>query len=1298
MIKDFLKDLEHLGILLNVKDGSLHFTAPKDAMTDELKKQISQRKEEIIKYLESCDTNGANGDSIPLVERSEYMEVSKQQQQMYFLSMLKEIKSTYNEITVLNLKGEVNCKKLECAFNEVIARHEVLRTTYHLVNGKPYQKVTDKNLDLELIGFSDEGLKENVDDIVFNRTHKLFDLKSDLLIRASLIKLSQDEYVLVIVVHHIAFDGWSRGLLFSELSDIYNGNSKNLPKLTAQYCDYSAWSSKHTESDEIMEKCGRFSKDMKNASHYLNLPLDYKRPNKQTYLGNTLTNTIIDGNRSIDKFLKTHRITKYILLFSVYSILLSKISNSNDLIIGSPFSNRLQSEVEKIIGFFVNTMPVHFNIDENSTFSDFINENRKKFFEMYNYQDVSLNQIISEVNPERSNSFSPLFQSIFTFQNLPCESLKLNGAEASMRQFKNATAKMDISLTISDSDDSYICDWEYNVNLFKEDTIKRFSKQFETLLRKCISSPDVMIKDFSLLSCEEEDMIVNKFNDTEYRYEYKSVDKLFAETAAKYRDKIAVRSGDKKLTYTELECESDCLARNLASKGVKKGDLIGVYLERSEKLVITFLSIIKIGGVYIPLDPSYPQDRIGYIISNSNMQYVMSEKNNSDNIRNFASVTFIDVDEKVDSSVPFIPAEKDKNDLAYMIYTSGSTGKPKGVMIPHNALTNFLISMKSKPGFNENDVMMAITTYCFDISILELLLPIVCGGCCYVCGTAISRDIDSFISEIKKVSPTVMQATPATWKMLMYKDWRNTSGIRILCGGEKLTEDLRSYFLETKAEAWNMYGPTETTIWSTLKRIDADNNSVGSPINNTYVYILNENGKTCSVGEKGELYISGYGVALGYYGNWELTEQRFIDNPFINGMKMYRTGDLGYYLDNGEIFVEGRNDSQIKLRGFRIELGEIETVLQQCVIVKDAVVVLKNEESDNKFIAAFVILKNNNVDIDCQKTIETYLKQWLPDYMLPLTYTFLEEFPINQNGKIDKKALCNVGFTDSSDESESNEEVTALQSELIEIVERLLNIKNIRIDDNFFDIGGNSLLIIRFLAEIEEKFNVSFSLEELMELPTIERISELIECSKYDSISLFENEYWIDVEKKLDVICTGKPDRLDYIDEVKFTLEPEVVTKIDSAADKYVSNRYLILLSVYAAMLRKHIKDDLVLSLAGDDFADDGTAQFLPLVFEGLDADVEKVLEILRSDYIDFSINQDCDDNLVKRLEAYDKYAFMFDYSEDARCCELTGKDNCLFAETEDEKIVITIKSNAFRLEEASDEYYDLLNSFLNKS
>lgn len=1296
MIKTFFNNLTEKGIQLYLKDGNLHFSAPKEVMTDEIKKEISLNKAEIIKYLEN---NNDDLNTISLVERKEYMPVSSQQQQMYFLSMLKEIKSTYNEITVLNLKGDVNSKKLEDAFNLVIKRHEALRTTYHLVNGTVLQKINDSNFKLEVLDVSDDSLKANIEDIIFERTHKVFDLRTDLLIRSSLIKCSTNEYVLVIVVHHIAFDGWSRGLLFSELSNIYNGNIDKLPKLNIQYCDYSAWANNRFESNELKEKCIKFSEDMKKASHYLNLPLDFERPNKQTYAGNTISNTLICKDGTLDQFLKTYGITKYILFFSVYSILLSKISNSTDLIIGSPFSNRGQLEVEKMIGFFVNTMPVHFNINENSSFADVITENRKKFFEMYNYQEVPLNQILSEVNPERSNSFSPLFQNMFTFQNLPCESLKLNNVEVSVRPFKNATAKMDLSLTISDSDDNYICDWEYNINIFNEITIKRFSKQFETLLKKCISSPDLKIKDLSLLSSEEENMIFNKFNNTKYDYEYKPVDALFSEIVNTYSDNIALRSNDKKLSYLELQHESDCLATHLALNGVKKGDLIGVYLERSEKLVITLLAIIKIGGVYIPLDPLYPHDRIEYIVSNSNMTYLISEKNTVDNIKDLAkNISIIDINDKTDISEPFVAAEKNENDLAYIIYTSGSTGKPKGVMISHNALTNFLISMKTKPGFNKNDIMMAITTNCFDISILELLLPIVCGGCCYVCGTAVLKDIDKLLNEMDKVSPTVMQATPATWKMLMYKNWKNDSNIRILCGGEKLTEDLRDYFIELKSEAWNMYGPTETTIWSTCKRIDSDNNSVGRPINNTYVYILNKDGKLCSIGEKGELYISGLGIAHGYYGNKELTDQRFINNPFVDGMKMYCTGDLGYYLENGEIFVEGRNDSQIKLRGFRIELGEIENVLRQSSIVKDAVVVLKNENNDNKFIAAFVILNNNNNNYAESKTvIESDLRKWLPDYMLPSAYVFLDEYPVNQNGKIDKKKLCSMELSSSSDNIAEDEEITELQSELLETVKKLLNIENIRIDDNFFDIGGNSLLIIRFLAEIEEKFNVSFTLEELMELPTIRRISNLIECSKTDSFDLYENDYWIDVENRLFEISENEIEHLDKVDEIEFNLTSEVVKKIDLVANKKISNRYLILLAVYVAMLKKHINNSLILSLAADELSTNNSVQFLPFIFENSENDVETILEILRNDYIDFSINQDCNDSIIKKLDVFSKKSFIFDYSENTSNYKLDEKDNYLFAINNDDNIKINIRSNIFKFDEAINEFAYLLNDFLDR-
>ena len=928
-----------------------------------------------------------------------------------------------------------------------------------------------------------------------------FDLTRLPLIRGVTFKLSDSEYIFLLNIHHIITDGWSTAIIFRELSELYNnylkGGIENLADLSGQYTDYVNWQRRRNWYPSYDEQLDYWKKQLSGDLPKLNISYKQRPPvqslngsNEYFFLSKDLTEKIQTiGLKNSCSFFMT--------MLAVFQILINKYSGIDDIIIGTPIRNRPRKIDKRLIGDFLNVAALRSNLSNCSDFSTLLQQSRKITRDALKNNDLPFGTIVEHLRIERDLSRNPIFQVMLEVS--PKYSLELLNLTASHFNFDFCYSQLDLSWHLYQVEDGYNCRFEYDTDLFDREFIRRMISNLKKLMNEIIYDPLKNLSEYSIIS-EDEMRLLNSWNETDILFsEEKCIHQLFEEQAAKRYDQIAVKYSNDYLTYGELNSRVNKLANYLIRKGIKKGSLAGILIDRSINMVIGLLSILKSGAVYVPLDPSFPKEQLQNIVKDSGIDILLTEKK----LNALSSAFNIDTI-CIDSEWEIINKEDEKNinviqsssDIIYVIYTSGSTGNPKGVMIKHGAVNNFLQSMKKHPGFNENDNLLAVTTLSFDIAGLELYLPLISGGCVVIADKAETIDGKALINLIEKHNITVMQATPSTWKIMIDAGWKNTPSLKMLCGGEAFSKDLACKMLERGGELWNMYGPTETTIWSSVKNIKLDESRVliGKPIANTKFYVVDKNLSRVPIGVAGELLIGGKGLAGGYFNREDLTRSKFIENSIDSDGYLYRTGDLVKYHSDGNIEFLGRNDFQVKIRGFRIELGEIETRLLEFENIKEAVVIVNESRSNEKKLAAYLILKKKDkIDIN---SLIAFLKEKVPDYMVPSFYIELDKFPLTPNGKIDRKALPEPDGNIIIKDNKNYDYGTGFEKEVAVIWKDILEIRKISNSDNFFAIGGTSLLAIQLINKINEKFDIELPLSIIFDYPTISKLSGEIEKGK----------------------------------------------------------------------------------------------------------------------------------------------------------------------------------------------------------
>ncbi|MGE5329382.1 MAG: amino acid adenylation domain-containing protein [Deltaproteobacteria bacterium] len=1055
--------------------------------------------------------NQSQYEHIKVIDKQHYYELSSAQKRMYILSQIEE-EVVYNECYKIQIEGNLDKNRLEKAFKEFIKRHETLRTGFEILHGKPVQKIYDQ-VEFEILRF--KAKEEEIEEIAKGFV-KVFDLSNPPLLRVKLIDISEGKYVLLVDIHHIIIDGTSFGILIKEILSLYEGNQ--LEPLKIQYKDFAYWQNELFESDKIKKQEEYWIKQFNDEIPVLNMPTDYPRPARQSFNGYkkyfTLRKNTVEKLKAICDKTQT---TLFMLLLSAYNVLLGRYTGQEDIVVGTPISGRRHADIKDVVGVFINTLPIRTYPNAKNSFTEYLSKVKEAVLMGLENQDFQYEHLIDKLSIPRDLSRNPLFDVMFILQNTDVSQMRTKDLKFAQSKIENNKTKFDMCLSAIDKNEQLEFEIEYCTELFEESTIERLQGHFLNILEDISNQPDKLISDIEILSKEEKNRILYQFNDTYAEYpKDKTIHQLFQEQVERTPDNIALVFEYKQLTYRELNARANQLASLLRSKGIKPDTIVGIMVERSIEMIIGILAILKSGGCYLPIDPEYPQERIEYMLQDSAAKILLTQKDLAGKVQFRGEVIEIDNNNLYQGDDSNLENLNKPNDLIYVIYTSGSTGNPKGVMLEHRNISNFITGITNRISFNDKDVILCITTISFDIFVLETWLPLSKG--IKIVLTSESQQID--MGELSKViaenEVSMIQMTPSRMKLLL-EDPRAEKvfdSLRtIMLGGEALPQPLfEALKNKTKARIYNMYGPTETAVWSSVKDLtDETNITLGEPIANTQFYILNKNVKSQPFNIDGELCISGEGLARGYFNRPELTAEKYVQNPFIDRQKIYKTGDLVRRLPDGSIKFIGRIDDQVKIRGFRIELSEIKSCLMVYQYIKDAVV-LASKESDSPNTLYSYYISDSEIDID---KLREYLLKKLPNYMVPSFFVQVDSFPQTPNGKLDKKALLSslnvpkVGYDDNP--SNDTEEI------ILNCWKRQLRNNNIGVNDSFFTVGGDSLSIITIISELlNHKWDLK--MQDFYDYPTVREIANKIIGANTQEKELHATDFPIIKNKGVQII------------------------------------------------------------------------------------------------------------------------------------------------------------------------------------
>ncbi|GFE67460.1 non-ribosomal peptide synthetase [Chroococcus sp. FPU101] len=1026
--------------------------------------------------------------------KSQFFPLSFAQSRLWFLDQLDSGSSVYNLPIALSLRGKLDIALLEKSLNQIVRRHEILRTCFTEVKEEVFQKVLPSlSVKLDLINFPTSVNQQEIQTYIKQEASTKFDLTQVPLFRSQLLKLAEDDYVLLLTMHHIISDYWSMRVLIQELSTIYQGNASALKELPIQYVDYAVWQKNWLEKEAKTTQLAYWKKQLENHSPLLQLPTDYPRPSVPSFQGATQYFTLTtELSESLKTLSRREGVTLFMTLLAAFKILLYRYTAQEDILIGSTIANRNRPELENLIGLLVNNLVFRSNLSGNPRFIDFLHQVRETTLNAYTHQDLPYEYLVKELQLERDLSYNPLFQVMFILHNTPSQTVQLPNLTLKYLTPDSQTARFDLSLDMSETSTGLTGVFEYNTDLFKSETIHRLIEHFETLLTGIIANPEQRLSELPLLTPDEQQLF-SQWNDTQQNYQQICFHQLLEEQVERIPDKIAIVFEDRSLTYHELNTKANQLAHYLQKQGVTPETRVGICVERSLEMIVGLLGIIKAGGVYLPLDPTYPKERLDYIIQDALVSILLTQSEIIET-QNFSSVASniicLDRDwELINQENPKNPQSRvTPENLAYIIYTSGSTGNPKGVEITQSALVNFLQSMQDALQLSSNNTLLGVTTLSFDIAALELYLPLIVGAKVVLVSREVASDGYQLLDKMNEI--TIMQATPATWRLLLSVGWSGNKQLKILCGGEALDTQLAQQLLERSQEVWNLYGPTETTIWSSMYRLNSSSVLIGRPIANTQFYVLDTHLQPVPLGVSGELYIGGAGLARGYCNRPDLTAERFI--PHQNG-RLYKTGDQVRYLSDGNLEYLGRLDYQVKIRGFRIELGEIESILNQHPDIEKSIVIAREDDENEKRLVAYLISEKS-------PDLRNYLKDKLPHYMIPALFISLDAFPLTPNGKIDIRSLPIPNSISS--ENLVVTPCTPTEEILLSIWQNILNLEQISIHDNFFALGGHSLLATKVISQIRQHFSIEIPLRFLFEASTIAELAKKIEVTQLETLGL----------------------------------------------------------------------------------------------------------------------------------------------------------------------------------------------------
>jgi amino acid adenylation domain-containing protein len=1194
---------------------------------------------DLVSMIKAADT--AVYQHIEPVEEREYYPLSSAQMRMFLLrEFAGKDDISYNQPKRLLLKGKIDKDRLEGTFKRLIARHDALRTGFETVAGQPVQQIHPavafkieyydmKEVEVEVKVKVEEERSSRLEgtrglaplslepaDALINSFIRPFKLSRAPLLRVGLIEVSENEQLLIFDIHHIISDGVTTGIFIHEIMKLYN--NEPLPLLTIQYKDYAVWQQKMLQTGPLKKQENYWLEVFNEEPPVLNLPTDYPRPGVQDFAGSHWNFDVSPQLvQQLEALARGHHATLYMVLLAAYNTLLYRYTGQEDIVVGSPIAGRTSPDLQHIPGVFINSLAMRNHPTGSKTFTQLLAEITENTFKAYENQDYPFEELVGKLDLRRHLDRNPLFDTLFVMQNIEMESFVLEGLEVTPYSFDIPTSKFDISLITIETSEGFLFQIEYCTRLFRQETVAQLSRHFVTLLEAVVTHPELALNQVEILSSREKERLIHDFNDTYADYpKDKAIHELFATQVKRTPDHIALmgihetHEKPKKnhnmshhnmsyISYKELNEKSNQLAQILQEKGVNSGDIVALSVNRSISMIIGIMGILKVGGAYLPIDPEYPEDRIKYILKDSNAQALLADDTSCASLLSFAPRALLNLSEGhhlnfPTSQLPSFPASLPSS-LAYIIYTSGSTGKPKGVAIEHKNVMNFIIAMKAEIEFLPGKTILALTTISFDIFLLETLLPLTCGLKIVIASENHQKDPRLLTELIMDNKIDVLQVTPSRLKLIMQGSGNLECLSRLselIIGGEELPGDLYEKLKERNngqsMKIYNVYGPTETTVWSSLKHLNLDREiTIGKPIKNTYIYIVDKDDNLLPVGAAGELCIGGAGVGRGYLNRPELTAEKFYlrrpggsfretlyrhlaprgldpcksfllnhsdHSPLTtHHSPIYKTGDVAKWLADGEIEFLGRIGHQVKIRGFRIEIGEIESRLLEHKEVKEAVVIA-GEKNGDKYLCAYIVPCNTGAlkkISSISAELREFLSEKLPDYMIPSYFMELAEIPLTFNGKVDRKALPEPEATEKDAYTPPRHRI---EKKLSGIWAEVLEIQgDIGIDANFFHLGGHSLKATLMLAKIHEIFNVLIPMPDLFKKPTIRELSEYItkaeeetyiplvpaEEKEYYPLSFHQKRLWIIQQLEEKNVSYNMPMRL----EINHVLDEKAVRK-----------------------------------------------------------------------------------------------------------------------------------------------------------
>ncbi len=1096
---------------------------------------------------------------IPAVEEKEYYPVSSAQKRMYILNQREGGKLSYNIPTMLVIDGDLDVTKLQSGLVKLIEHHESLRTSFEIIQGELLQRINPNiNFTLSVKKINQEEIDEYTRNFI-----RPFNLMQAPLFRVELLKIESKKHILLIDIHHIISDGISMNVFMQDLFKLYEEGE--LSVLPIQYKDYAVWQQKELNQQYIMQQKTYWLETLSGEIPVLQMPIDFARPVMQDFNGDILEFVIDEHTSNALRDLAAQTgTTLYMVLLAIYSMMLSKYSNQTDIIVGSPIAGRSNPDLDRIVGMFVNTLAMRNYPEEEKTFINYLMEVKENTLNAFENQDYPYEELVDNLNIPRDMSRSAIFSTMFALQNMEQDFGTIENLDITPSKLDYKISKFDLTLTVIEQDKKIHCMFEYATSLFKEQSIELMGKRFKQLVNEVILSPHKKLGYISMIVKEESEQILEKFNDTTNDYpREKVIQELFEEQVELMPDRIALVYEDQQLTYRELNKQANQLARTLRIEGIGPDQMVGIMVERSLDLIIGVLGIIKAGGAYVPIDPEYPEERIHYMLKDSGAELFLSQSHLQKNIPpQGTKVFYLDEQSSYQQDGTNLGKSVDPTHLAYVLYTSGTTGKPKGVMIEHRNVIR-LVKQTDYVTLNEGTRILQTGNIVFDASTFEFWGSLLNGGQLYLTQNEQILDVDSLKQLIERYHINTMWLTSPLFNQLTEQDGHLFEHLEtLIIGGDVLSV---SYVNEIKRnyprlKLVNGYGPTENTTFSTTFPIHGeqiDSVPIGRPIANSKAYILDRSMNLQPIGVWGELVVAGDGVARGYLNRPDLTAEKFLESPYVSGDRMYRTGDLARWLPDGNIEYLGRIDHQVKIRGYRIEIGEVETALLNIKEVQEAIVIANDDGNGDKALCAYFVAGRSYPISE----IKQALAKQLPNYMIPSFFVQMEQMPLTPNGKIDRNSLPEP----KGELQIGNEFVVPrnpVEEELSKIWQEVLGIERVGVKDNFFDIGGDSIKILKLIKFTNDQMNVELNFQTVFKHPTIELMALQLmnensnNCRNIGFVPL--NQYG-----EINVFCFPPPTGLGMIYfEMAKLLENECLVYVTDFIDDYdnhdeMLNRYV---------------------------------------------------------------------------------------------------------------------------------------------